>query len=141
MQPISSPPGRWPGKRLLRALLFAIFLVALGLVAVAMLGGAHLLEDHDELHVGEARATELLGDRHAQQTDFAHGGEDGGIRLLLRIGVDDPWQQPVLGEVTRRIADQPLVLGQLVFEEQRVLPVERARSRAMLTLKVLMAHW
>ena len=57
MQPISSPPGRWPGHRLVRALLFAVFLVALGLVAVGMLGGAHLLEARDECRALAKRAS------------------------------------------------------------------------------------
>jgi len=48
MQPISSPPGHWPGHRLVRALLSAVFLVALGLVAVAMLGNAQFVEARDE---------------------------------------------------------------------------------------------
>ena len=48
MQPISRSVVHWPGQRLVRALLIAVFVIALGLVAVAMLGNAQFIEARDE---------------------------------------------------------------------------------------------
>ena len=48
MRPHTKPFVNWPGHRLVRALLFAVFVVALALVAVAMLGNAQFIEARDE---------------------------------------------------------------------------------------------
>jgi hypothetical protein len=81
MQPISSPPGHWPGQRFVRALLFAVFLVALGLVAVAMLGNAQFVEAREECRaLARAESPAALG-------PFCAGLERGEMLWSWSLGL------------------------------------------------------
>src|SRR5205814_9087781 len=55
----------------------------------------------------------------------AHLVHDLAIELLVPVGLDDARHQFVLAVVARSIADRDLLLGELIVEEERVLPVER----------------
>ena len=71
------------------------------------------------------RAAVLLGQGGAQQAERAHLVHDLAMELLVPVGLQHARHQLVLAVVARGVADRDLLLGELVVEEERVLPVER----------------
>ena len=78
-------------------------------------GGAHLLEHHDELHIGEAGAAELLGDGERLQAQLlGHLGPDrrvvalGGLHQPADLGLG----RLVLEEAPDRLAELVLLLAE-----------------------------
>jgi hypothetical protein len=55
----------------------------------------------------------------------AHLVHDLAVKLLVPVGFQHARHQLVLAVVARGIADRDLLLGELVVEEERILPVER----------------
>ena len=78
-----------------------------------------------------AGAAIFFRQRHPEQTSFAHQPEQLRVGLFLEIGLLDARRELLCGEVSRRVADHPLVLGQLGLEQQRVVPLEGAEIRSM----------
>ena len=70
-------------------------------------------------------AAVFLGQGGAQQAKRAELVHDLAIELLVAVGLQHARHQLVLAVVAGRIADRDLLLGELVVEEERVLPVER----------------
>src|SRR5262249_2007701 len=70
-----------------------------------------------------------------EQAERAHVGDDGAIEALLAIVHEHAREQLVLGIAARGVAHHALFLGELAFEVERILPVERGvlalRHRAM----------
>ena len=54
----------------------------------------------------------------------AHGLEERGVGGLVEVGLGDQLRQFALREIARGVADHPLVIGELVIEEERIGPVE-----------------
>jgi hypothetical protein len=50
--------------------------------------------------------------------------EDFAVEMLVQIGVRYTRLQPFLGIAFRRIADDPLLVGQLPVQVERVRPIE-----------------
>ena len=92
--------------------------------AVAGIDPLDLAGDEAVGDVGGGRAAVFLGQRHAEQAEFAHFIENGPIGLLLAIGLDDARLEFFLRIGARGIADHPLVVGQQVLDEKRILPYE-----------------
>src|SRR5437667_309868 len=67
--------------------------------------------------------------------EFAQLVEDLAVGLLFEIGLDDARQQLVLRIGARSVADHALVFGELVVEQERVVPLERSRCRLVLGLR------
>ena len=72
-----------------------------------------------------AGAAEFLRQRHPEQPRFAHQAEELRVGLLLEIGLLDARREFLCGEISRGVADHPLVLGELGFEQERIVPLER----------------
>src|SRR5690606_19993066 len=66
----------------------------------------------------------FLGNRYAEQAERSHLGEDLAVRTLLEVGRDHARGELLLAVVARRVADHALVLSELIFEQQRVVPLE-----------------
>jgi len=64
-------------------------------------------------------------DRRAQEPELAHFGQDLAVEALVEIGAGDPRLKLVLGIALGGVADEPLLVRQLVIEIERILPVER----------------
>ncbi|MCY1292624.1 hypothetical protein D9M70_418590 [compost metagenome] len=77
--------------------------------------------------VGDVRSADAaigIRDGHAEQAELAHLAEDLRIGRFFAIGVDDARLQPVLRIGPRRVADHTFVLGQLIFEQERIIPLK-----------------
>ena len=74
--------------------------------------------------VVQAGATVLRGNGGAQQAQFAHLAEDGGVHLLMAEGFEHARGQLVLAVGGGGIADGALVFGQLLVEQKGVVPWE-----------------
>ena len=83
--------------------------------------------------IARAGAAEFLRQRHPEQALFAHQPEELRVGLLLEIGLLDPRREFARGEVARRVADHPLVLGELGLDEQRIVPLEGPEIRSVKT--------
>ena len=70
-------------------------------------------------------AAVFLGQGRAQQAERAELVHDLAVELLVPVGLQHARHQLVLAVVAGRVADRDLLLGELVVEEERVLPVER----------------
>ena len=69
--------------------------------------------------------------RDAEQAERAHLAKIARSVFSCAIGFDHPRHQLVLGVAARGVADQPLVLGELVVEQQRIVPLERRARRRL----------
>ena len=76
------------------------------------------------VHAGAAVAL----DGRAEEAERAHLVEDLAVELLVAVRLDDARHQLLLAVGARAVAHHALVLGELVLEEQRVFPLERAAS-------------
>ena len=76
-------------------------------------------------------AAVVLRQRQAEESRASHQAEQRRIGLLLQIGALDARPQFLGRELARRVADQPLVLGQLALDEQRIVPLEGAEAGAV----------
>src|SRR5439155_24687431 len=70
--------------------------------------------------------------RDADQTELAHLVEDFAVGLFLEIGLDDARLQLVLRIGARGVADHALVFGELLVEQERIVPLETGRRRFIL---------
>ncbi len=74
--------------------------------------------------VVQAGAAVLFRDGRAEQAQFAHLAEDRGVHGLVAEGIEDARLQLVLAVGGGRVAHHALFVGQLLVEQQRVIPVE-----------------
>jgi len=61
--------------------------------------------------------------------------EDVAVDLLLQIGLGDARQQLVLRIGARGVADHALVFGELLVEQEWIVPLEIYRGRLFLGLR------
>ena len=61
----------------------------------------------------------------AEQAQRAHLGHDVAVEALLAVGREHAREQLVLRIAARGVAHHALLLGELAFEVERILPVER----------------
>ena len=80
-------------------------------------------------------AAVFLRQRDADQAEFAHLVENFAIGLFFEVGLRDARQQLVLRVGARGIADQPLVFGELLVEQERIVPLEARQSRLVFALR------
>ena len=100
--------------------------------AVARIDPLDLARDETVGDIAGVGAAVLLRQGHAEEACLAHQAEERRIGLLLEIGALDARPQFLRREFARRVADHPLVLGELAFEEQRIVPLEGAEARAVM---------
>mmetsp|Transcript_41417 Transcript_41417/g.97041 ORF Transcript_41417/g.97041 Transcript_41417/m.97041 type:complete len:470 (+) Transcript_41417:1594-3003(+) len=92
--------------------------------AVARVHPLHLAGDQAVADVVQAGAAVFGRDGGAQQAQLAHLAEDAGVGLLLAEGLDHPGAQPVAAVGRCGIAHHALFVGQLLVEQQRVVPMK-----------------
>ena len=85
--------------------------------------------------VGRAETAVFLGDGDAQKAHFAHLAEDRRIGVFLAVGMDHAGLQLFLRIGAGRVAQHPLVLGQLVVQAKRIFPVEPVQVGRILGLE------
>ena len=78
-----------------------------------------------------------MRDGRAEQAELAHLAHDLAVEPLVEIGGGHARLQLLLRIALGRVADEPLLVGQLVIEVERVLPVERQELRLVLSLVML----
>ena len=78
-----------------------------------------------------AGAAEFLRQRHPEQARFAHQPEQLRVGLFLEVGLLDAGRELLGGEIARRVADHPLVFGELALEQERIVPLEGAEIRSV----------
>ncbi|MGY4297708.1 hypothetical protein ACVWXN_005803 [Bradyrhizobium sp. i1.4.4] len=132
----------------LRQVLLALVLVAIGVDRVHHQRGLHrvhraiagidpldLARDEAVGDVARIGTAIFLRQRNADQAELAHLVEDLAVGLLLEIRLGDARQQLVLGIGARGVAHHALVFGELLVEQERIVPLERSRSRLVLGLR------
>ncbi|MNV43928.1 hypothetical protein D3C71_1356640 [compost metagenome] len=92
--------------------------------AVARIHAFHFAGDQAIGHVAQAGAAVLLGDGGAEQAHFAHLAEDAHVHLFVAEGVQHAGCQLVLAIRCGGVADGALVVGQLLAQEERVIPLK-----------------
>jgi 3'-phosphoadenosine 5'-phosphosulfate sulfotransferase (PAPS reductase)/FAD synthetase len=85
--------------------------------------------DQSVADIAKSGAAIFVGDRRAEQPQRAHLAHDLAVEPFLHISGGHARLQLLLGIALRRVADEPLLVGQLVIEIERVLPVERQDCR------------
>ncbi|MGY4472035.1 hypothetical protein ACVWWK_007744 [Bradyrhizobium sp. LB9.1b] len=132
----------------LRQVFLALVLVAIGVDRVHHQRGLHRVHravagiDPLDLAGDEAvgdiaciGAAIFLRQRDADQAELAHLVEDLAVGRLFEIGLGDTRQQLVLGVGARGVAHHALVFGELLVEQERIVPLERSRDRLVLGLR------
>ena len=92
--------------------------------AVAGVDALDLARDQAVADVVEPGAAVLRRQRRAEEPERAHLAEDRRIRLLVAKRLGHARQELVLRVGVRGVAHHPLFLGQLLVEQQRVVPRE-----------------
>ncbi|MEH2548535.1 hypothetical protein V1283_005180 [Bradyrhizobium sp. AZCC 2262] len=103
--------------------------------AIAAIDALDLARHEAIGNVARVGAAILLRQRDTDQTEFAHLVEDLAVGLLFEIGLDDARQQLVLRVGARGVADHAFVFGELLVEQERIVPLERSRRRLVLGLR------
>ena len=70
-----------------------------------------------------------MRDGRPEHPERAHLGQDLTVEALVEIGRGNPRLQLLLRVALGGVADQPLLVGQLMIEIERVLPIERQDGR------------
>ena len=93
--------------------------------AVAGIDALDLARDQPVGDIAEPGAAVFLRNGGAEQAERAHLGHDRAVEPLLAVGQQHARHQLVLRIAARGVAHHALFFGQLAFEVERVLPVER----------------
>src|SRR6185369_5724347 len=97
--------------------------------AVAAVDALHRAGDQAVADVAEAGAAIFGGNGRAEQPECAHLAHDLAVEALVEIGRGHPRQELLLRVAFGGVADQPLLVVELVIEIERVRPVERKDGR------------
>ena len=97
--------------------------------AVAAVDALDRAGDQAVADVAEAGAAIFRRDGRAEQAELAHLGEDLAVEPLIEIGRGDARLQLLLRIALGRVADEALLVGQLMIEVERIRPVERQDCR------------
>jgi len=92
--------------------------------AVARIDALHLTGNQPVAHVAQAAAAVDLGDGRTEQASFAHLAEDRRIGLLVAERLQHARGQSVGGKASGAVTHHAFFVGELLIEQQRVLPVE-----------------
>ncbi len=92
--------------------------------AEARIDAFHFPRHQTVRHVTEPRAAVLLGDDDAEHVERAKLPENRRVHTFVAEHVEHTRRQLVGTVLTRRLADHPLVVGQLLVEKEGVSPVE-----------------
>ena len=92
--------------------------------AVAGIDALELARDQTVAGLVDAGAAVAL-DGRAEQAELAHLVEDAALDQLVAIRLEDARHQAFLRVLAGGGPDQPLVVGELLLEEERVVPGER----------------
>ncbi|MND91796.1 hypothetical protein D3C80_839330 [compost metagenome] len=92
--------------------------------AVTAVDPLHLAGDEAIGDVARIGRAIFFRKRNAEKAGPAHQAEQFRFGGLRKIGLGDTRQKFRLAEGGGGVADHPLVIGQLVFEQKRVLPIE-----------------
>jgi hypothetical protein len=92
--------------------------------AVARVDALDLARDQAVADVVHRPAAVLLGDGRAEQAELAHLAEDLRSVVPWRNASVTRGSEPLLAVGVRRVAHGALVAGELLVEEERVVPVE-----------------
>ena len=92
--------------------------------AIAGIDALDLARDQPVSDIACIGAAIFLRQRHADQAELAHLVENLAVGLFVEIGVVDARQQLLLRIGARGVADHALVFGQLIVQQQRVVPLE-----------------
>ncbi|NRP42849.1 hypothetical protein XMM3392_003260 [Aliiroseovarius sp. xm-m-339-2] len=103
---------------------------------VTTVDALHLARHQTIGHVTCANAAEFLRDGGAQQAHFTHLTEDLRVGLLARKRLGHTRHQLVFAIGAGRIADHTLIFGQLVFQQEGIVPVEGRQRRLGLGGKI-----
>ena len=93
--------------------------------AVAAVDALDRARDQAVADIAEAGAAIFVRDGRAEQAELAHLAHDLAVETLVEIGAGDARLELVLRIALGGVADQPLLVAQLVIEIERILPVER----------------
>ena len=66
--------------------------------AIARIDALDLARDQAIGYVVRTGAAVLLGERHTEQAEFTHFGENLSVRALFEVGVDHARQQASIGQ-------------------------------------------
>ena len=97
--------------------------------AVAAVDALDRAGDQAVADVAEAGAAIFVRDGRAEQAELAHLAHDLAVETLVEIGRGHARLQLLLRIAFGRVADEPLLVGQLVIEIERIRPVERQDGR------------
>ena len=79
--------------------------------------------------IAQAGAAIFVRDGRAEQAELAHLIEDRAVEMLFEISLGDARLELGLGVALGGVADHPLFVAELVFEVERIRPVERKDGR------------
>ena len=97
--------------------------------AVAAVDPLDRARDQAVADIAEAGAAIFVRDGRAEQPELAHLAHDLAVEALVEIGRGDARLQLLLRIAFGRVADEPLLVGQLMIEIERIRPVERQDCR------------
>ena len=92
--------------------------------AIAAIDALYLAGHQAIRRVGHSGTAVLLRQGGAKETCRAHLVHDLAVEALVPIGFHHPRHQSIFCEIPRGIPYQPLFFGQLVVEQERVVPSE-----------------
>ena len=84
-----------------------------------------LARDQPVTDIIQAGAAVFLRDGRADQAERAHFADDIGIEFAVAIGREHAREQLLLRIIARGVAHHALFLGELAFEAERIVPLER----------------
>ena len=93
--------------------------------AIAAVDPLDRARDQAVADITEAGAAIFGRDGRAKQPELAQLAHDLAVEALLEIGGGDARQQLLLRIGFGGVADEPLLVGELMIEVERILPVER----------------
>ncbi len=91
--------------------------------AVARIDALDLASDEAIADVVQSGAAVSL-DGRAEQPELAHLVEDVAVEAFVAVGFEYPRHELVEGIAVGGLAHQPLFLAELLFEQQRIVPLE-----------------
>jgi hypothetical protein len=104
--------------------------------AVAAIHPLDRARDQSVADVAETGAAIFIRDGCAEQAQCAHFLHDLPVEPLFEIGRGHSGLQLLVRVSFRGVADEPLLIGQLLVETERILPVERQQLGLMMLVRV-----
>jgi hypothetical protein len=102
---------------------------------VAGVDALDFARDQAVADVVEAGAAVFVGDRRAEQAQFAHFAEYRRVGALVAERLRDARRELVLRVRARGIAHHPLLFGQLLVEQQRIVPMKSCNAHRVISCR------